>query len=580
MTPELTRRSLLGLAAAGGAGVAFGVAGAAPASAAVPGTSAVALAGTAARAAAGTGAVAARTTTSVAAPDPGLTPFPQQDDLNFQTLTAYGEAAYQAGEVGEVASAVAAVQAAITAGGAEAIPAYQPYADSFESLAARLAAEADAELAAGRYVTARARYLRAASYYNCVLFFVLGTDAPGREAEIYSAMQRCWAAAAALLEPVLQRVEIPAQVRFRELDGSVTTRTVTIPAYWGRASGTGAKPTVIVNNGSDAQFVDIWAYGGAAGLERGYNVLLFEGPGQGSMLFEQDIPFTPYWGDVVTPLVDFVTAQPETDAQKVALTGWSFGGVLVMRAAAAEPRLKAVVADPGFWDNAQPWQPLVDAMEQYFGSVSNANWKELFEGTSPAYGPDGQDALKFLVNKRGEIYGSTLHDEAMSGGVITDIVGLLDALTAFNADAALVGEVTAHVLINEYDSDTFFSGQGAQVAEWLTKAASVTSHTFTYATGTEFHCAPMAPQVRNEVVFDWLDEVLAHAPTPPAPPAPPVPPAPPAPPARPALADTGAPGTAAAVTAAVATGVAAAGATAATLAARSRSPHPATSTRE
>ncbi len=570
MTPELTRRSLLGLAAAGGAGVAFGVAGAAPASAATPAVgTAAGIAGAAARSSAAPLAAAARTTTLAAAPDPGLTPFPQQDDLNFQTLTAYGEAAYQSGEVGEVASAVAAVQAAITAGGAEAIPAYQPYAASFESLAARLAAEADVELAAGRYVTARSRYLRAASYYNCVLFFVLGTDAPGREAEIYGAMQRCWAAAAALLEPVLQRVEIPATGRFRELDGSVTTRTGTITAYWGRASGTGAKPTVIINNGSDAQFVDIWAYGGAAGLERGYNVLLFEGPGQGSLLFEQNIPFTPYWEDVVTPLVDFAVAQPETDAQKVALTGWSFGGVLVMRAAAAEHRLAAVVADPGFWDNSAPWQPLVTAMNDYFGSVSNANWKELFDGTSPAYGPDGQDALKFLVNKRGEIYGSALHDQASSGGVITDIVGLLDAIDSFSGDAALFGEVTSHVLLNEYASDVFFTGQGDQVEAWLTKAASVSTHFFDYPTGTEFHCAPMAPQVRNEVVFGWLDDVLAHVPTPPTPPAPPVPPAPPAPPARPALADTGAPGAAAGVTAAIATGVAAAGAGAATLAARS-----------
>ncbi|GAA2224976.1 prolyl oligopeptidase family serine peptidase [Herbiconiux moechotypicola] len=580
MTTDLTRRGVLGLAAAGGLGVALGAAGAFGPGAATPAAAsalgAARSAGAAGRATATAGTTApsalAPAVTAAATPDPGLTPFPQQTDLNFQTLTAYGEAAYQAGEVGEVASAVAAVQAAITAGGAEAIPAYQPYADSFEALAAQLAGEADAELAAGRLVTARARYLRAASYYNCVLFFVLGTDAPGREAEVYAAMQRCWAAAASLMNPVLQRVEVPASVRFRELDGTVTTRTVTLPAYWGRASGAGSHPTVIINNGSDAQLVDLWAFGGAAALERGYNVLMFEGPGQGSLLFEQNIPFTPYWGDVITPLVDFALSQPETDASRLALTGWSFGGLLVMRAAATEHRLAAVVADPGFWDNTQPWQPLVEAMEQYFGSVSNANWMELFEGTTPAYGTDGQDALKFLVNKRGEIYGSALHDEARSGGVVSDIVGLLDALTALNADAALMGEVTSHVLLNEYESDVFFSGQGAQVEAWLTKAASVSNHLFGYATGTEFHCAPMAPQVRNEVVFDWLDSVLGVTPVPPPTPTPVVPPAPVTPPA---LAATGASGAGAltgavTATAAVAAGAAAVGAGAAISSRRSR----------
>jgi dienelactone hydrolase len=565
----LSRRGILGLAAAGSLGAALGAGGllgggaaiAAPLSGAAGAASAAGLAG-----AVGTrprGASVAGGATR----DPGLTPFPQQGDLNFQTQFNYGETAYEAGEIGEIAGAVAVVQAAIVAGGDTAIPAYQPYSDAFGALAERLAAEADAELAAGHHVSARARYLRAAAYYGAILFFVVGTSDPGAEADVYRAMQRCWAAAAALNEPVFQRVEVPAIVRFRELDGSVTTRTVTIPAYWARASGTGAKPTVIVNNGSDAQLIDTWAFGGAAALERGYNVLMFEGPGQGSLLFEQNIPFTPYWGDVITPLVDFVIAQPETDAARIALTGWSFGGVLVMRAAAVEHRIAAVVADPAFWDCTQPWQQLVDALVTIFGSVTNANWAELFEGTTPAYGPDGQDALKFLVNKRGEIYGSALHDQAIGGGVITDIVGLLDALHSFNADEAMFGEITSHALLLEYEDDTFFTGQGAVVAPWLTKAASVASHTFGYDEGAELHCAPMAPQVRNERVYDWLDEVLAVAPAPPAPPTPVVPPAPPSPPAPsgPAgpsgdeLAATGSP---TAVAAAVASGVAAAGAAA------------------
>jgi hypothetical protein len=29
------------------------------------------------------------------------------------------------------------------------------------------------------------------------------------------------------------------------------------------------------------------------------------------------------------------------------------------------------------------------------------------------------------------------------------------------------------------------------------------------AEGAEYHDAPMAPQTRNQVVFDWLDGILA-----------------------------------------------------------------------
>ncbi len=31
---------------------------------------------------------------------------------------------------------------------------------------------------------------------------------------------------------------------------------------------------------------------------------------------------------------------------------------------------------------------------------------------------------------------------------------------------------------------------------------------FTVAQGAQDHCAPMAPQTRNQVVFDWLDRFL------------------------------------------------------------------------
>ena len=91
-------------------------------------------------------------------------------------------------------------------------------------------------------------------------------------------------------------------------------------------------------------------FGGAAALERGYNALIFEGPGQGSMLFEREIFFRPDWEHVVTPIVDWLTAQPDVDANRIAITGWSLCGESVIRAAAFEHRLAAVVADPGVLD--------------------------------------------------------------------------------------------------------------------------------------------------------------------------------------------------------------------------------------
>ena len=65
-----------------------------------------------------------------------------------------------------------------------------------------------------------------------------------------------------------------------------------------------------MNNGSDGQNVDMLAQGGLAALERGYNVVIFEGPGQGSQLFLHDVPFRPDWENVITPIVDHLERAP------------------------------------------------------------------------------------------------------------------------------------------------------------------------------------------------------------------------------------------------------------------------------
>src|SRR6478735_280950 len=47
-------------------------------------------------------------------------------------------------------------------------------------------------------------------------------------------------------------------------------------------------PTIVLVNGSDGSLAAQWGSTGAATLDRGYNVLLFDGPGQQSQLFDRD----------------------------------------------------------------------------------------------------------------------------------------------------------------------------------------------------------------------------------------------------------------------------------------------------
>ena len=408
----------------------------------------------------------------------------RQEDLNFETLFALGSAGYGTSEVGEIVTAVNQVNAR----GAS----YQAYFDCFGALAMRVSGLADAELKAGHTVSARSAYLRAATYWDLCLYFVLGTRARAQEADVYARMQDNWDRATQLFDPPFERVRIPYRGSW-------------LPGYFLRPAGSHlVRPTVILNNGSDAQNVDLFAFGGAAALERGYNALIFEGPGQGSMLFEREIPYQPDWEQVVTPIVDWLSARPDVDRKRIAITGWSMCGASVIRAAAFEHRLAAVVADPGVLDVWQAWPESIRKLVAEGGSKAEVNhiWAtEVIPHLSPA--------TRFTLAKRSELFGRQFLLTARAGRTFTDLYDLAQALMRVNCEAT-ARRVTSPTLVTSYQDDAFFGRHPQAGAVYARLPAQLPKrfHTFTVAEGAGYHDAPMAPQTRNQVVFDWLDDTL------------------------------------------------------------------------
>lgn len=398
--------------------------------------------------------------------------------LDFNARFALGAAGYHCADVGEV---VTAINAANAAGGT--LPAF---VSAFSSLADRTGAYASQTRAAGHRATAREAHLRAAEYYAQALFFVLGTEEPSREADLYALGHRHWDAAARLFEPAVLRVRIPYE-------------DTTMPGWFLRPDASGTeRPTVIVNNGSDGQVVEAYAYGAAAAVDRGWNALLFDGPGQGSMLFEREIPFRPDWEKVVTPVVDWLRGRSDVDASRIALTGWSMGGELVVRAAAFEPRLAAVVSDPGSHDIWLAWPENLRTLAASSDAAEvNREWQAII----PVLTPDEA----FDVKKRGEIFGRQFLRQARRGEVPTDFALLAARIQEYTL-ADVVERVEPPVLVTDYELEQFYPGQARQLYDMLPGRKDYA--TFDVSQGAEYHCAPMAPQFRNEVVFDWLDDTV------------------------------------------------------------------------
>ena len=108
-----------------------------------------------------------------------------------------------------------------------------------------------------------------------------------------------------------------------------------LPAY--RFKPPRAKCTIIFFGGFDSyieEFTSAFVYL----RDAGYDVIAFEGPGQGGALNEAGLPMTAAWHKPVSAVLDYFVVE------HVTLVGLSLGGCLALRAAASEPRVECVVA--------------------------------------------------------------------------------------------------------------------------------------------------------------------------------------------------------------------------------------------
>jgi len=187
-------------------------------------------------------------------------------------------------------------------------------------------AEGDKSLAAGHNVTAREAYYRAATYYRTAEFFLHGNPSDPRIPDTWGKSRDAFRDAIALDTVPYEIVAIPYE-------------NTTLPGYFYKVDNSGrSQPLLIVQTGFDGCQEELHPYA-MEGIKRGYNVLTFEGPGQGAVIRKQHLPFRPDWENVITPVVDYAVSRPDVDKDRIALWGISLGGYLAPRGAAYEPRL-------------------------------------------------------------------------------------------------------------------------------------------------------------------------------------------------------------------------------------------------
>jgi len=356
-----------------------------------------------------------------------------------------------------------------------------------ESFYAAWVAAADAVVAGAGGLepkAARRAYLRAAVYYSVAWHPFLGPTANDHLSEAFGRETQALAQAAARFEPALEAVSIP----FPGHD---------MPGYFVPASGHPAgtrRPLLICTNGYDASLSSMLVYNAIAASARGYHCLLFDGPGQGSMLIEHGVPLRPDWEAVVTPVVDVALGRADVDPARVALTGWSLGGYLAPRAASGEHRLAACIADPGMPGQADVMRRRLVA--NGFTADQAAHLEAL---------PD--DVLSMIVAGGSQTRDGRWRME-QRGPFVHGVATPVEALRAL-ADYSMEGryeQVACPTLLTAAENDPL-SALAADFAERLGDRGHLVH--FTAAEGAGDHCEILNRPLANQRMLDWLDAALA-----------------------------------------------------------------------
>lgn len=393
-------------------------------------------------------------------------------DFDFETRGALGAAASGVGDVGLVLATVADI-----------VDGDRPsWFAAWTARADRLSALADERRDAGDLPGASWAYLAASDAYSRAMGAVDGLPAEQGDAVLLPTFRRgrqCWDAMIDLSDGRFVRVEVPYE-------------GTTLPAYLLRPDASGAaRPTFVMTNGSDGSLSALWGSGAAEALDRGWNVVVYDGPGQQSMLFERGTAFRPDWEAVLTPVVDTVVARPDVDAAALTAYGISQAGYWLPRALAFEHRFVAAVADPGVVDVATSW---LAYLPKEMVQLLDGGQKELFNRYLDE-GPDDPAAARTFAF-RARPYG------------VDDPYDLFTAVRGYEL-REVAGQIRTPLLITDAEDEQFWPGQSEQLAGLLTAPHELAR--FGVADGANVHCQPLARKVTAQRMLGWLSSRLGSA---------------------------------------------------------------------
>jgi pimeloyl-ACP methyl ester carboxylesterase len=350
----------------------------------------------------------------------------------------------------------------------------ESWMSAFREMGVRIEHVAD-ELEGKGKASAAPAYLRAFTGYRAAAFLMNPKADFGRFSETVESFVRCFRKAIPSFGNPCEPVHVP--FGDNHLSG-----------YFYRVDEQGRpRPTVIIVGGGDTFAEDLHFWAGAVGPRRSYNVLSIELPGYG-MSPTRNLYLR---ADTEAPLaaaVDYALGRPEVDGERLGAYGISGGGYAVTRAAAAEKRLRAVVADTPIYDI---FRLITEAVPDFLLDESHSGVSRWLLEISGRFNKAGKNNMDKFAWQSGK--GS-----------------LLEALQVTKGEPVDVGTIECPMLCLAGEGDPPDAlVQTREVYERLQNPKK-DIRVFTAEEGAEAHTHVNNFPLVHQVIFDWLDEAFAR----------------------------------------------------------------------
>ncbi|ATY66316.1 dipeptidyl aminopeptidase/acylaminoacyl-peptidase related protein [Cordyceps militaris CM01] len=395
------------------------------------------------------------------------------ESFHFEILRTLSLALAEGADIAEVLVAAQQIKASD----------FESYYKAFNSLAERVDKQGQAIDCTKYPASFRGMRLKAASYFRAADFFLHGNWADPRIDSLWKKQTKAFNDALPLLASPGRRTTLKSK------DGKFK-----IPAIFYGTGKPGRHPTILMCNGFDGSQEEMFHIFGKAALDRGYNVITYEGPGQPSVRRDQNIGFIPDWERAISPVVDYAISLHEVDPKAIGTIGYSLGGYLASRAAAFEPRIAAVGAIDGVYDfGATFTSQLPTIAKQWLKDGNRKDFNDLF--AQAIADPSTPTGIRWAVQQG---------RWSFKADDYFDFATLVQKYTL----EGVAGKIKQPIFIGDAELDQFFPGQAQQLADAVTGSSNKVIHYFKAAEGAGEHCAVGAAVYQNQVLYDWFEDVF------------------------------------------------------------------------